>query len=170
MEELWQAIEGYPNYLVSNFGYVLNRNSNRILRGRPNDRGFLRVRLWTYHPVDEFGNGGRTTGKDFYVAQLVAQAFFGDWRDGMRVTHVDGDYNNNALWNLRLRQGIIGMHYESNKAFTGKPIRVIETGEEFRTVKDAANYLGGDYATIYKVLRGERRTHLGYRFEYVEGE
>lgn len=170
MEEIWAAIEGYPNYAVSNYGYVLNRTTNKIIRGRPNERGYLRVRLWSYHPADENGNPARTMGKDHYVAQLVAQAFFGDWREGMRVSHVDGDKSNNALSNLYLKHGIVGMHYESRKAFTGKPVRIVETGEEFRTVKDAATYIGGDFATIYKVLRGERQSHLGYRFEYTEGE
>lgn len=168
MEEIWQAVEEFPNYLVSNYGYIINRNSNRIIRGRPNDRGYIRVTLYSQVEIED--GSMRTVGHTRYLAQLVAQAFFGDWREGLRVTHNDGDKSNNALWNLKLRQGIVGMHYESRKAFTGKPIRVVETGEEFRTVKDAATYLGGDFASIYKVLRGKRKRHLGYTFEYIEGE
>jgi hypothetical protein len=50
----------------------------------------------------------------------------------------------------------------------GSAVRIIETDEVFRTARDCANYIGGDYGSIYACLRGDRRSHMGFTFEYHE--
>ena len=48
-----------------------------------------------------------------------------------------------------------------------KPIRIVELDIEFRSVRTAAIYIEGDYGAIYRVLKGERPSHKGYTFVYV---
>jgi hypothetical protein len=48
----------------------------------------------------------------------------------------------------------------------GKKVRIVETGEVFRTVRDCASYINGDYSSIYAVLRGHRDSHRGFTYEY----
>jgi hypothetical protein len=163
MKEVWSEVEGFPNYAVSNYGYVVNLTVNRMIKGKPNQRGYLKVRLY-----------GEDGSRDFYVHQLVAKAFFGDFRYGIQVKHVNGDRNDNAVTNLQLRAGTRddGSEFDpltpSGRAPWGKRIRVVETGEVFRSVRECARYLEADYTSIYKVLRGERKRHAGYTFEYYE--
>ncbi len=45
----------------------------------------------------------------------------------------------------------------------------IETGEVFYTLKEAANHFGSPCKdSIYKVLKGKRKTYKKLHFKYVE--
>jgi hypothetical protein len=159
LEEKWAEIEGWPDYLISNYGSVWSKRHERLLTLRPNDEGYLRVAL--------YNDGART---DFYVERLVAMAFFNGFRPGMQVMHVNGDKTNNSTGNLHIRQGREPRRVRhSRQEPWGQRVRIKETGEIFRTVRDCANYIGGDYSSIYACLRGQRRTHLGFSFEHYAG-
>ena len=162
-EVSWVAIEGYPHYAVNQYGDVLNLNTDRLLRPRSNGYehgGYLRVAL---------SHEGRVV--DHYVHQLVAKAFFHNWRDGMHVKHVNGDNTNNALINLCIRHSPKDRedNYTPRDGW-GKKVIVRETGRIFRNVRECAKAINGDYSAIYSCLRGDRRQHLGFTFEYLEGE
>jgi len=47
-------------------------------------------------------------------------------------------------------------------------ILVKELGKVFTSVQECADHIGGDPSSIYRVLRGERQSHLGYTFLYIE--
>ena len=162
MEERWVEVEGYPNYEISNYGVVLSRVNDRPLRARPNDRGYLRVALSRDGVI-----------KDFYIHQLVAQHFVRNFVPGTKIRHYDDDKTNNALYNLRLFRGerVESVHRRRNERLPwGQRVRIAETGEIFRSARDCARHIGGDYSSIYAVLRGERRSHLSYSFEWVHPE
>lgn len=159
MEEFWVEIPGYANYAVSNTGYVMNLNRNRILRPRSNGQGYLKVVL---HNLD----GAR----EFYVHRLVALCFIGGYREGIHVSHANRNYDDNNVNNLRLRGGKPNesMGPLSPRSDWGMRVEIVDTGEVFRSVRDCARYIGGDYGAIYACLRGIRKTHLGYTFRYYE--
>jgi NUMOD4 motif. len=166
-EEVWVEIEGFPNYAVSNRGRVVNLDTDMILSERTHEKGYLRVALY---------KGGAR--QDIYIHQLVAAAFFARFRRGEHVEHVNGDPTDNRPENLRNRKQRIAIVREAeesrrlrmatDEAFRawGKPVKVIETGQVFRTVRDCADFIGGDYSSIYRCLRNERGKHMGYTFEY----
>lgn len=157
MEEVWAEIEGFPDYFVSNYGYVRSLNSGRILRGRLSTLGYLRVRL--------FNESGF---KDVYMSQLVAKAFFHNYEPGMKVSPINGDPTNCDVRNLRFRRGPEKVRVPRPRPSWGKKVRVIETGEVFRSARQCAIALDANYGAIYSVLRGERHSHLGFTFEYLE--
>lgn len=161
MKEVWAEIKGFPGYAISNYGVVLSLAQNRKLKGRPNSQGYLRVTLWQ-----------EGVKREMYIHQLVGQAFFGDWHDGMQIKHENGDKANNRVDNLRLRMRRTADDKDFNPTYKyaayGRGVRIVETGETFRSVREAAVYVGGDYTSIYKVLRGQRLSHMGYRYEYTE--
>lgn len=165
-EETWVEIEGYPNYAVSNRGRVVNLETDMILSVRPHDKGYMRVALY---------NGGAR--RDIYIHQLVAKAFFARFRHGEHIEHVNGDPSDNRPENLRkrkqrmeeVREGVSRrLQMATDEAYRawGKPVMLLETGEVFRTVRDCANYIGGDYSSIYRCLRNQRGSHMGYTFAY----
>lgn len=155
MDEVWGEIEGYPNYAISNYGEVVNIKFGRSLKPRTNSRGYQHVVL--------FGEHGR---KDYYIHQLVAEVFLGDFRTGAHIYHIDDDRSNNHVTNLRLRGKGIG-EYQIGYV-RGRRVRVIETGQVFINAYACANYIGGQASNIYAVLRGKHKRHLGYTFEYLE--
>lgn len=161
IEEVWIPLEGYPNYAVSNFGEVKNVRSGILLKHRPDAKGYLRVSLSHEGIV-----------RDHYIHQLVAKCFFGRFEYGTQINWVNGDITDNFVGNLRLkrasRQAILDLAPPSDGRVWGKRVRIPETGAIYRTVRDCAKHIRGDYSSIYAVLRGDRKSHRGYTFEYWE--
>jgi hypothetical protein len=93
IEEIFVPIEGFENYSVSNYGWVINGTHNRDIHPR-RDNGHTMVRLWragVQHRV--------------HVDQLVAQAFFLDWDEFAAIVHINGDMQDNTIANLHLVNG-----------------------------------------------------------------
>lgn len=160
MEEVWVEVEGYPNYAVNNRGEVLSLNNDKLLAMRPNDQGYLRVALSREGEV-----------RDFYVHQLVAQAFIGGFTLGEQLIHVNGDIQDNTPANLHQRKYIreasaLRRKLIPDERYTGRRVRIKETGEVFRNARALADHINGDYSSIYSCLRGERKTHMGFTYEY----
>ena len=105
-----------------------------------------------------------------YVHQLVAIAFLTEFSGGEQIVHVNGDPTNSAVNNLYLRKRDVPLSRRLNvdREDWGRRVRVVDTGEVFMSVRACADYIRGDYSTIYRCLRGQRKTHRGYTFEYVE--
>lgn len=159
MEEIWAEVEGYPDYSVSNTGKVFSKISDRYLAYRLSDGGYPRVVLTA--------DGVR---KDWYVHHLVARAFFAKpYKNGVHIRHVNGNKKNNHVGNLTIRRRIKDVELEMarpKKRKWGRRVRVIETDEIFRTVRECADAIGGDYSSIYACLRGDQQKHKGLTYEY----
>lgn len=157
-EEVWKEIDEFPDYAVSSHGYIVNMKYGRDLKPVKTKEGYLKITL-------------RKEGQSFqrYVHQLVAEAFFGDWRLGVRVTFNDQDRSNCNVENLRVmgKESMPPIVYKSPK-LTARRLRIVETGQVFRTAYDCANFIGGSATNIYRVLNGHRGSHRGYTFEYVD--
>ena len=86
----WKDIEGYPNYGVSDRGFVMNKKKLRILQASADNHG--------YHHVNLCENNVRKTLK---IHTLVAKTHI-DNPNGYRcVDHIDHDKTNNSVCNLR---------------------------------------------------------------------
>lgn len=154
-EEVWAAVEEFPDYAVSTHGRVMNVHTHLLLRPRNNSYGYTRVAL---------RKGGITY--DIYVHHLVAKAFITGYRNGVQIRHVE-DNGNNHVANLRFRRGVrLGTLARNPTRAKSRRIRIVETGAVFLSVESCANYIEGDTSSIYRVLRGERISHKGYTFEY----
>jgi len=95
-------------------------------------------------------------------------AFLPHYRDGAVVKNVNGDQCDNRVTNVSIRMADTTPIRRNRQGPWGKPVRIKENGMVFKSVRDLARYIGGDYSSIYRVLRGERRSHMGYSFEYYE--
>ena len=158
-EEQWAEIEGFPNYAISNKGRVINLKRNQYLSPRVNSYGKLRVVL--YREGERF---------DLYVHRLLARAFLTAYEEGTFVYHNDKDGQNNIPENLVLPSGHKRGLLKSHPSDPGSRWVIInEAGERFRNVGALAQFLRTDPTCIFRVLRGERRSHLGYTFEFQEG-
>ena len=151
--EDWEEIPNYPNYLVSTHGNVQNMKFQRPIQQRNHTGGYLKVSL--------YNDQGR---REWPVHHLVAMCFMEGYRPGVRLRHSDGDGTRNHISNLRL-PGRPRPSYGRPKR--GGRVRIIETNQVFTNAYACAQYLGGDPGSIYKCLRRERETHLGYSYEYV---
>lgn len=49
-----------------------------------------------------------------------------------------------------------------------RAVRIVETGQEFRSLSDCARFLDTQTEYIYKCLVGRLRSHKGFTFAYVD--
>jgi hypothetical protein len=89
--EQWRTISGYPNFMVSNFGRVMNVKTQEIKTGSLMKVGYLNICLWN----------GKSNRK--YIHHLVAEAFLTKPEDGEKLIldHIDRNRTNNTALNLR---------------------------------------------------------------------
>ena len=89
-EELFKRIDGFDNYLVSNFGNIKNSKTNKILKLINNSEGYKVINLFKNKKV-----------KMFRVHRLVAIAFLENPNNKPKVDHIDNNPANNNVKNLR---------------------------------------------------------------------
>ena len=89
-EELFKRIDGYDNYLVSNFGNVKNSKTNRILKLINDSGGYKVISLYQNKKL-----------KIFKVHRLVGKAFLENPDNKPVIDHIDNNPSNNNVKNLR---------------------------------------------------------------------
>ncbi len=90
MVETFKNIEGFENYSVSDYGNVRNDTTSRILKGRENRDGYLRVCLMK-----------NKKSHDKLIQKLVAAAFLLNPENKQCIDHIDNNKQNNNIINLR---------------------------------------------------------------------
>ena len=154
MRELWRPIEEFPRYHVSNFGRVKNSKTGRILRPGRNSDGYI---------IHGLSNGKRHTRR---MSRLVASAFIGNV-DGFDVDHLDNDITNNHVDNLEIVTHAVNMQRAVDRGRAKMiPVRIVETGEEFRSIADCARFLNRANQNVHEALRKGIKT-AGVHIEEV---
>ncbi|CAL6018616.1 Conserved_hypothetical protein [Hexamita inflata] len=88
--EQFKYINGYPSYLVSNFGRI-TFNEDKVKRAPISiSCGYYQITI-----LNEFRSN------HYFIHRLVAQAFLGECPENHEVDHIDRNRQNNQLSNLR---------------------------------------------------------------------
>ena len=116
--------------------------------------------------------------KNFFVHRLVAMAFIHKPKDREYVDHKDCNPKNNCVDNLRWVTAYENAHNRNTKKhvklaaktmtrYTVAICRISSSGyvKKYPSIKSAVKdgYYSG---SIYKCLRGQMKTHRGYRWAY----
>ena len=161
----WRKIEGFPKYSVSDEGMVRNDETGKILKPDICNGGYLRVTLC---------KDGKTTRKMLH--RLVAEMFIPNKDNKTQVNHIDGNKQNNALFNLEwvtrseneqhkyrvLKVDQTKYNHHKRKVFC------VDTGVVYDGVKEAARAIGVHHSSMTSCLRGRTYTCAGYRWKYAE--
>lgn len=86
----YKVIPGYENYVISNYGDIINTDTGHNLKHT------LRK---GYHGAVIYKNG---KGKIVRVHNLMARVFEDNWDESLVAAHLDGDKDNNRLDNIKL--------------------------------------------------------------------
>lgn len=99
----------------------------------------------------------------FSVAKLVMQHFSDDYDPNQIVNHLDEDPTNNHISNLYYRERHMNTRNLRRWPRAHK-VQIVETGEIFDSAREAAEAIGGHTSLVYRCLRREQDTHMGYHF------
>ena len=163
-QEEWCPIEGFPDYIVSNYGYVKNALTDRMMSRSPVQYGMLTIAMM--YDSKQYRRS---------VATLVAQHFLPkpEREDFNTPIHLDGDRANCRVDNLvwRPRWFAINYHLEfKHPPFPrwNQDIILEQTGEVFETLREPASKYGLLEREIHKALvNGGRCFPHGYTFLYM---
>lgn len=155
--EYWRLIPSFPMYSASNYGRIRNERTGRILHVYMIPRGYLSLTL-------------RRDNKQIpqMVHRLVAEAFLGGPHPNLDVNHIDGDKTNNCIENLEWCTREENVRHAVRTGLRPGPrrkaVRIIETGEEFESLRACAKYFGVDVSCISQALK-HSGIYRGYHLE-----
>lgn len=158
----WKEIKGFENYKISNYGEVMN-GEGKILKHFKTNSGYLQIHL--------FKDGKRHKK---YIHRLVAEYFVIRPRSILynEVNHIDGNKKNNSANNLEWvtrSENLNHSYYVLENRV--KPVRCIETGVVYPSIKDAARKTGFNHTAISMCCDGRQKKTHGTHWEFVkEGE
>lgn len=176
MNEIWKPIKEYEGlYEVSNCGHVkslsryVNNNGTKVIhKGRilkPSNRhGYLCVVLRK-----------NNKSKSFSVHRLVAQAFIPNPNQYQVINHKDENKQNNKVLNLEWCTQKFNCNYghhnvKISQSIKGKPIAQYDLNGKLLKVWSHIGDIerkGFDSSCISKCCRHVRKTHKGYKWEYL---
>jgi len=158
MDPEFRPIEGFSNYWINRNGTIRNfARRRRLITPTDNGTGHLRVTLTN--------DDGEV--KHPYVSTLVASTFMTNFRAGTRLRVVNGDLTDVRLDNLQIwSTPKDDDEYPEIERRPARRVRVVGKGE-YASAEWAARAINGSRYAIYMCLRGERRSHKGYKFEWV---
>jgi hypothetical protein len=166
----YREIKGYPNYMISNSGMVLNMSRNKHLKNVLADR-YLVVLLYS--------NGIR---KMHYVHRLVANAFCNKESGKDCVNHIDLNRENNNYLNLEwVTSSENRIHYVKSKKYKpatyskerieklkeslNKKVYCELTDVTFDSIKDFCLARKISYAQASIKLNGKYKNNLNAHFK-----
>lgn len=142
-------------YYITNYGRVYSvdkRNGEKKDRPKSiNNRGDAAV---------------RANGKTYIVKNLVAKYFVKGWQEGCVVRTKDGNKENLFYKNLEIE----AFKDHAKKMQNDRvqiPVKVYKRKKlvgEFKSIKEAAKFVGVDRSHLSKIIKGVNKNHTGYRF------
>lgn len=174
--EKWITVSDFPRYAVSNLGNVRGVKGEK-LKLTPDRYGYICVCLYK--------EGGKGKQKRARVHRLVAKAFIPNPNKKPYINHKDGVRSNNIVENLEwatnsdnqkhrfhvLKHGITDEH--KNKMMQAsiracqKKVLCIETGEVFKSVREAAKAKKIWQSSISFACNGRYKVAGGYHWRFA---
>ena len=169
--ENWKDIKGYEGlYQISDQGNVFSVRSNKILKLGLKSGGYKKVNL---------SKNGLT--KTYTIHRLVAEAFIPNPNNLPCINHKDERLSNNCVDNLEWCTVSYNINYGTRNNRVSKKLT---NGERSISIKQLsldgiiiaiwpnayeAKRNGYSQSAINECCQGKRKTHKGYKWEYLIG-
>ena len=165
-KEIWKDIEGFPGYQASNTGFIRGlrdyhgniTNTPKVLKTRINKDGYYELTLYTQER--------RKVTKR--VHRVIAETFFGK-HPGLVVNHINGDKLDNRVENLEFVTAEQNSTLASKCGlYKTKPIKIRETNEVFRSIKECADAIEASPSNISAAIANNKKRVRDLSFELLD--
>ena len=165
--ELWKTIAEATNYEISNTGFVRNKKTKQVLKGRITQSGYLQVSI-KIDAENRFMNR--------YIHRLVAQYFLNNGKNKREVNHKDGNKKNNQVSNLEWVTSSENQKHRHkigiNKTSQRKIGAIDIDGNlilQYDSIIEAFTSLNKpSRVNIDNALQGKQKTAYGYVWKYLD--
>ena len=151
--------KNFPDYEALNDGNIRNRKTGRIIKPQFNRKGYKTMTLRK-----------NKEPRNVRVARVIGDSFYDGNHDEFDICYRDGDRENTAPDNLMFctRRESVKRSFDSGqrKSVKGIKVKIVETGEVFRSIRACAIALGDETyrLQIVNCLDDPNRTFKGYHF------
>ena len=170
MEEVWKDVydPNYSGYQASSKGRIRSfrdfhgnlRETPTILKLRVNKDGYYELAM----------NSNTRDRKTFRVHRVIANTFLGE-HPGMVVNHINGNKLDNRIENLEFVTAAQNSTLAAESGlYKTMPVRIVETGEIFRSLRDCGKAINYHPSDISRCLSGKLESIQGLHFEQVSME
>lgn len=157
---MFKTITRYPKYEIDEAGNIRNRIT-KANRKPYFANGRMRVTL-------------DRNGKSEIVARLVAETHIPNPNSKTDVRHIDGNKSNIHISNLEWASHkdtqrdsyILGVNAPGGN-MPPKRILIIDTGEEFPSIRSCARYIHGNASGIRQCLSGKISSYKGHKYKIL---
>lgn len=152
------------NVYVSDSGIIVQNVRGRlnVKKQHMQNSGYLVV------SIDDYKTRTSKCGNEL-VHRLVAETFIPNPYNKEFVNHIDGDKTNNSVDNLEWCTRSENMrHAYDTGLYPTERIKIVETGEVFRSASECARAIGGTACGICDCKNGRQKKHRGYHFEFYD--
>lgn len=165
--EIWKTIAEATNYEVSNTGFVRNKKTKQILKGRLSKSGYFQVSI-KIDIENKFINR--------YIHRLVAQYFLSNKENKREVNHKDGNKENNQVSNLEWvtsSENQKHRHKIGNSKTSQRKIGAFDLDGnlilQYNSIVEAFTSLKKpSRVNIDSALQGKQKTAYGYIWRYLD--
>lgn len=170
--EIWKTINNYPDYQISNKGYVKSFKNKTpiILKTSLNQKGYKQLVLRNE-------NGDKT----FRVHRLVAEAFVPNPNNLPQVNHKNGIKTCNEDWNLEWTDNSGNQKHafanglQTNVGNNNPNIRGVDQFDldgnfvkHWQSIYDITKELGCNRSSIWRCCTGRYKTSHKYIWRYTK--
>ena len=153
----FKTIKRYPDYEINLRGDIRKKGTTLIRKTYPVN-GHPKIII---------------NGKTEYISRLVAETYIPNLDNKSDVNHIDRNTRNNDISNLEwATHGEI--QKESYRGFTApggrvysKKIMIVETGEEFPSIRACARAVGGTPSGIRQCLKTDLGSYKGFHYKLL---
>lgn len=163
--EIWKVIPGFSNYMASNKGRIKNIKTGYITLGSLDDAKYRRFTLYN-------DDGVKIHTK---VHILVAKAFLPNPDNLPEVNHKNKNHEDNRVENLEWVSHKKNMQHffkeEGIKHNNARPIKCVETGEIFPSLRKAAEakHVNKERIRVSANDKEGKRKSAGYHWKWIDG-
>ena len=148
-------------YAITSCGKVWSYRSQKFLKSRKNNEGYLHV--------DLYKDGKR---KSYLIHRLVAEVYIPNPENKTDVNHKNeiptDNYVNNLEWTTHKENMNYGNRNAKIAAKLSKPVYCVELNKVFPSTAEAGRQLGISNSHISKCCRGILKTCGGYHWNYLQ--